>query len=438
MGLCSSAEDNYTGPVAESFIRRASIDVNAAEVLRRLNEENQPVDCIDRMGQTALGWCCYRGKTDMVKLLVDNGADVNHQDDDGRTPLHWAARKGHLAIVALLLEEGADVNVRSLAKGETPLHKAAAQGHVPVVRRLLQAGADKAVKNCDGLTPLQVTEVAIETESMPPPGADAGKDAGAAAAGGKGVTITTGGGGGGRGADEPQGVEVATEVIVDRYGAADGAPEGGEKTADVHHGGDGDDPDDSVPQVMLNRKATTTPLAMTAQVGSLEATAKDAAESGAGGGGGGGGGGGASGEATPGGGGSKRLLGGPGDKGGRARMLWKRGIKKVAGRREVAAILRDAGQFSEVVAQAVAGTRAAGTGEAGKALNELLENVEQRMEAGEKFGGKSEDAYLGGATYLETANERDGYLKASLRSMREEEESKPKRSGKWRKNSKRR
>jgi len=51
MGLCSSAEDNYTGPVAESFIRRASIDVNAAEVMRRLQEENQPVDCIDRMGQ---------------------------------------------------------------------------------------------------------------------------------------------------------------------------------------------------------------------------------------------------------------------------------------------------------------------------------------------------------------------------------------------------
>ena len=57
------------------------------------------------------------------------------------------------------------------------------------------------------------------------------------------------------------------------------------------------------------------------------------------------------------------------------------------------------------------------------------EEVERvAAEVGEKFGGKSSDAYLGGATYLETANERDGYLKASLRALREEEEAKPKGS----------
>jgi ankyrin repeat protein len=38
------------------------------------------------------------GDTDVVKLLLAKGADVNAKEDDGWTPLHWAARNGHKAV----------------------------------------------------------------------------------------------------------------------------------------------------------------------------------------------------------------------------------------------------------------------------------------------------------------------------------------------------
>jgi ankyrin repeat protein len=48
------------------------------------------------------------GKTDAVRLLLDNGADVNHVADFQMTPLLAATTEPHIAIVKLLLERGAN------------------------------------------------------------------------------------------------------------------------------------------------------------------------------------------------------------------------------------------------------------------------------------------------------------------------------------------
>lgn len=56
-----------------------------------------------KAGQTALMLAVSHGRLDMVKMLLDVGADINLQDDDGSTALMVAAEHGHVDIARLLL-----------------------------------------------------------------------------------------------------------------------------------------------------------------------------------------------------------------------------------------------------------------------------------------------------------------------------------------------
>lgn len=56
-------------------------------------------------GQTALMLAVSHGRFDMVKLLLEAGADLNIQDTDGSTALMCAAEHGHADIVKYLLSQ---------------------------------------------------------------------------------------------------------------------------------------------------------------------------------------------------------------------------------------------------------------------------------------------------------------------------------------------
>ncbi|MDR1303215.1 MAG: ankyrin repeat domain-containing protein [Puniceicoccales bacterium] len=91
-------------------------------------------------GYTALHLAAGKGHVEVVKLLLDAGADVNALDEEDCAALHLAAMKGHAEVVrALLRAPGADANATD-AYGRTALHLAAEKGCREVVRVLLRAG----------------------------------------------------------------------------------------------------------------------------------------------------------------------------------------------------------------------------------------------------------------------------------------------------------
>ncbi|KAH0499817.1 hypothetical protein TgHK011_006983 [Trichoderma gracile] len=96
-------------------------------------------------GRTALQAAAERGHLNIVKLLLQLGAEVNAPPSPsaGRTALQAAAGGGFGAIVQLLLEHGAHVNAAAARyKGFTALQGACLQGRLELVDLLLGAGAD--------------------------------------------------------------------------------------------------------------------------------------------------------------------------------------------------------------------------------------------------------------------------------------------------------
>uniref|UniRef100_A0A3Q2WIV0 Tetratricopeptide repeat, ankyrin repeat and coiled-coil containing 2 n=1 Tax=Haplochromis burtoni TaxID=8153 RepID=A0A3Q2WIV0_HAPBU len=125
------------------------------EVCRLLLEQGAAVAQPNRRGIVPLFSAVRQGHWQIVDLLLTHGADVNLADKQGRTPLMMAASEGHLGTVEFLLVQGASLSLMD-KEGLTALSWACLKGHLPVVRCLVESGAatDHADKN--GRTPLDL------------------------------------------------------------------------------------------------------------------------------------------------------------------------------------------------------------------------------------------------------------------------------------------
>jgi ankyrin len=106
--------------------------------------------------------------------LLSRGADV----DAGA--LHAAAGGARLELVRLLLEAGADVNRRDPQTGRTPLHAAVGSGpdgaRMEIITLLLDAGADVNATTNDGASGLDMARVAAARHRRNDDGQAAGLD----------------------------------------------------------------------------------------------------------------------------------------------------------------------------------------------------------------------------------------------------------------------
>ncbi|XP_041664558.1 histone-lysine N-methyltransferase EHMT2 isoform X2 [Cheilinus undulatus] len=150
-GACvyHAEDDGYTG------LHHAAKQGNL-EIVKMLLETGQvDVNAQDSGGWTPIIWAAEHKHVEVIKALLNRGADVTINDKELNVCLHWAAYAGNVDIAELVLNAGCSltsVNVH----GDTPLHIAAREGYLECVTLFLSRGADIDIMNREGDTPLSL------------------------------------------------------------------------------------------------------------------------------------------------------------------------------------------------------------------------------------------------------------------------------------------
>ncbi len=77
---------------------------NAATIVNNRSENGYyPLHTVSALGLLDQFGPTGEEPTNICRILIDNGAEVNCRDHDGNTPVHWAARAGHCGVLGLLL-----------------------------------------------------------------------------------------------------------------------------------------------------------------------------------------------------------------------------------------------------------------------------------------------------------------------------------------------
>lgn len=124
------------------------------ELVEVLLDHGAQATATTRLGSTLLHDAALKGNAPMVELLLRKGAQVDARNvSSGGTALHDAALAGQQDVVSLLLAHGAVIDLPDLESGNTALANAASWGRTNLVSLLLEKGANRKLKNKAGKTP---------------------------------------------------------------------------------------------------------------------------------------------------------------------------------------------------------------------------------------------------------------------------------------------
>lgn len=123
------------------------------DVVALLLDLGAKIDSRSKAGKTALDWAAFDGNLALVKLLLNRGAIPNVGTEGRRTsPVAECAHNGNTEILKLLIAAGADVNAPQY--GDVPISTAALRKHSEFVKLLIEAKANVNHQEESGFTTL--------------------------------------------------------------------------------------------------------------------------------------------------------------------------------------------------------------------------------------------------------------------------------------------
>lgn len=120
------------------------------DVAKLLIQNGANINDVDDLGRTPL---YFAESAELAALLIEKGADVNHKDTLNNTPLMGVAFNGNTDVVKTFLTYKATVNNKDNT-GITALMLASRSGHLEIIKLLVQNNADVNLKDKDGRTAL--------------------------------------------------------------------------------------------------------------------------------------------------------------------------------------------------------------------------------------------------------------------------------------------
>ncbi len=162
--LTAGADVQVTGHDMKSALMHIcdshNVTIAKLELIKALLEAGADINVRNAMGQTPLMWFLYQNNGiesaeyakhrklllyDLMRDMFKRGADVNDKDNQGNSILILACKVrkdcGDSNIIKILLEAGANVSAVNNDR-ETPLHSASRFGHIEAASHLVEAGAD--------------------------------------------------------------------------------------------------------------------------------------------------------------------------------------------------------------------------------------------------------------------------------------------------------
>lgn len=172
LDICMEAGIDFTAPICTggniTCLRDQCLSGNSGvKAIRKLAALGVDLESAVIRGRTPVNIIASKPERNM---LFDNKKDTYFEnaapffskesmeqvDNDGTTALHYAARYNHLEMLRVMIEKGADVNLTEDAPaeaGNTPLHTACIHGNAEIAKLLIASGADDTLQNVNGEIP---------------------------------------------------------------------------------------------------------------------------------------------------------------------------------------------------------------------------------------------------------------------------------------------